>query len=344
MRWRMHLIRLTLIAISAIALALAAQGILLAASTAQLSVAHTNTLPKGPDDSLWNKAPEVDVLLNAQSAVSPALSSRWGSAVKVRAMNDGKSVAFLVEWPDPTRDVATVRRDQFRDAVALQFSVGDGIIGLCMGSPGVVANLWHWKADWQEDIDKGYQELPQAYPNFFKDQYPYATGTPPFDVTKDFSSPEAKAYLIGQAAGNPLSQMTKKSPVEELLTVGFGTVSSKAAQNVDGKGVWSDGKWQVMFVRPMSVQDADAPQFTVGKTATLAVAVWDGANQEVGARKQASSYVTFEVTAPAGAGAKAATIESWSIPLIVAPLLGLIVFMMSRREKKAMVYAGEQGG
>ena len=295
-RWRPTW--LGLLAVAALAVGLAARGVVLAAPTVQLSAPYVvRAAPAGPDDPAWSAAPVVEVPLVAQMGVPSALPAASVPSARLRALHDGQTIYFLVEWADQTRDAQAIRTDQYRDAVALQFGVGEAIPAICMGAPAGLANLWHWKADWQEDIDKGYQELPQAYPNFFKDYYPYASGTPPFNVATDFASDAARAYLVGQAAGNPLSQTARKTPVEELLAAGFGTTTSKTVQNVAGRGIWSNNTWRVMFARPLSVSDPAAPVFAAGKTVSIAVAVWNGANKEVGSRKQTSNFITLAIGA-----------------------------------------------
>jgi cytochrome b558/566 subunit A len=279
------------------ALLLATRDMLLAAPTAQLTAVQVaSAAPTGPDDPVWGSAPVVDVPLTAQASLPPALAQASVVGAKLRAVHDGQTISFMVEWADPTRDVLTIGPNQFRDAAALQFGVGETLAAICMGTPVGLANLWHWKADWQEDIDKGFQDLTAQYPNFWKDYYPYVTaGAPPFNIVTDFTSDAAKAYLIGQAAGNPMSMMARATPVEELLAAGFGTATTKTTQNVAGKGVWQNGVWRVVFTRPLTVQDSAAPIFGVGKTLSIAVAVWNGDNREVGSRKQVSSFVTLAV-------------------------------------------------
>jgi hypothetical protein len=217
--------------------------------------------------------------------------------VNVRSLNDGSRVAFRLQWTDATHDVRATRPDEFRDAAAILFPVGEALPNICMGVAGQVTNLWHWKADWQQDIDLGYQEIPEAHPNFFKDAYPFVTGTPPFHVTTDFASPDAQRYFPAFAAGNPMVRLERASPVEELLSAGFGTATSKESQHVGGRGTWADGAWSVVFMRDLEPADRDAPRLAQGTSVPMAFAVWNGSNQEVGARKQLSSFVTLRVAA-----------------------------------------------
>jgi hypothetical protein len=219
-------------------------------------------------------------------------------SVRVRSLNNGQWISFLLEWQDATQDIYTTKTDQFRDAAAIQFPVDTTTPGACMGVRGKPVNMWHWKADWQADVDQGFRDIVDAYPNFWKDIYPFVYGgKPPHRVPTDFANPDARTYLVGWAAGNPLSQPEKASPVEELVALGFGTTTTRTQQGVIGRGVWQDGRWRVVFSRPLATSDAEAVQFAPGGKAYVAFAVWDGANQEVGARKQLSADVTMTIEA-----------------------------------------------
>ncbi|MBI4496663.1 MAG: nitrate reductase [Chloroflexi bacterium] len=289
------------------AVLLTAQGRALAQQGPFLTARHVVQLPADdPRAGAWDQAPASEVPLIPQGAVMPALRQTSVSKVTVRALHDGKDLAVLLEWQDATRDATTGHPDLFRDAAAIMLPVSEGIPNICMGAAGQIANLWHWKADWQEDIDKGFQDVVDAYPNFYKDFYPFASGQPPFRFPQDFAAAEAKNYSPGLAAGNPLSQPVKTSPVEELTSQGFGTATHKSLQQVNGKGEWANGTWRVVFSRSLKTADPEAPDLAARKDLPLAFAVWNGSNQEVGARKQLSSFLTLAIEeAPAGQTASA---------------------------------------
>jgi hypothetical protein len=284
--------QLVLVAAVALAALLANQGIALAQQGASVVSKRVAEVPLDPMAAAWSQARAIEVPLTPQAAIMPRLSQASIPTARLRSLHDGERIAFMLEWQDATRDASTNQVDRFRDAAAILLSLTPDVPNICMGAPGQLTNLWHWKADWQEDIDKGFQDVVQAYPNFYKDNYTGVSGTPPFQAPEDFSSDLARSYFLGLAAGNPLSQFDKVSPVEELLSAGFGTTTHKAAQNVDGHGVWSDGRWRVVFVRPLQVSDSEAAPLAGRSEFPVAVAVWNGSNQEVGARKQLSSFLT----------------------------------------------------
>ncbi len=288
--------------IVAVALGLTFHGNALAQQGPGINSVKVTQVPSDPFDTAWQQAPPAEVPLIPQSVEVPRLLQVSVSSVTIRSLNDGRTIAFLLEWADKTQDVMASRPDQFRDAAALMFPLGSTLPNICMAGAGQIAHLWHWKADWQTDIDKGYQEVPEAYPNFFRDFYPFATGQSPHTWPADFTAEEARLYSPGWATGNPLSQPQKVTPVEELLANGFGTATHKDQQAVGGRGAWAEGRWRVVLTRAMAPADEDSVNFTGRSEIPLALGVWNGSNQEVGARKQLSSFVTLRIEGTAVLG------------------------------------------
>ncbi len=290
------------------AVALASQGVVLAqAQPALTSVYRAGPLPlTEPLAPLWQEIRGISVPLTPQAGVLPALLQGSVPAVTVKSVNDGQWIAFHLTWDDATQDVSATKPDSFRDAAAIQLPVSEVLPSICMGAAGQLVNLWHWKADWQRDVDEGFRDVVDAYPNFWADFYPFVAGKPPYRMPADFQSPEARAYSVGWAAGNPLSNPTKVSPVEDLNALGFGTATSQEGQDILGRGVWNQGKWTVVFARPLVNGDAQDAQISPNKSTSLAFAVWNGSNREVGARKQVSTWTTLRVEAPRGGGAPGA--------------------------------------
>lgn len=290
-------------ALVALALGLALQGTVLAQQGPLLTAAAARQLPTSPTHNAWRAAPRIEVPLTPQVITKPSLLAPTVSSVTVRALHDGARVAFLLEWADPTRDVSAARQDLFRDAAAIQFPVGEQVPAICMGVRGQLVNIWHWKADWQEDILSGYRDVVDSYPNFYKDAYPGVnplTGTPPYRYPADFASPGARGFLAGWQAGNPLSDPARTSPVEDLSAAGFSTVTHNPRQHVQGEGRWQDGRWRVMFVRDLRTDDPDVAALAPNTEVPVAFAVWNGANQEVGARKQTSTFLTVRLAGAPG--------------------------------------------
>ena len=285
-----------------IAVGFALQGQTLAQAQPQLLVAYKNVdaVPVDPLAPIWDAVPATNVPLAAQLGVPPALQQATVPAISVKAIHNAQWIAFLLTWDDKTRDVTATKPDEFRDAAAIQLPLNPQGTAVCMGVPGQAVNLWHWKADWQEDLDKGFRDVVDAYPNFWGDFYPFAEGKPPYRMPKDFVSSDARAYMVGWSVGNALSNPERVSPVEDLNATGFGAATSQSNQNVIGKGVWKDGKWRVVYARPLTSPDNQDAQLNPGQNSMAAFAVWNWSNREVGARKQTSAWLIMELEARAG--------------------------------------------
>lgn len=258
-----------------------------------------------PDAALWQSATAMEIPLSAQTVTRPFLAETRVKSVTVRAIHNGTQIAFLVEWSDETKNDQTVRVQDFRDSVALQFPLVQGQPFFCMGMQGGNVNIWHWKADWQADI-LAWQDMEAAYPDMNVDQYPFASGEHP--APADYQDIN---YVPALAAGN-LFAAVRASPVEDLMAGGFGTLTAQPAedQNVAGSGVWQDGKWRVIFTRAMDTQEADDVVFSPGMVASVAFAAWDGANGERNGEKSTSQWVSLQLEGKASAAAQTSTAPS----------------------------------
>jgi hypothetical protein len=305
-------------------------GVAFAQTQSQLTSAYVATgLPRlDPASPAWANAPEIEVPLTAQAAVLPILGTPSVPSMRVKSLHDGQWITFRLEWSDDTKDMQATAQDDFRDAAAIQLPLDHSLPGVCMGVRGQTVNLWHWKADWQNDIDNGFQDITAAFPNFWKDYYPFAVGDPPFRAPTDFTDPDARRFIVGWQAGNAFSDPVRVTPVEEMIAEGFGTGTHREEQGVLGRGVWADGKWAVVFERPLVTSSEMQSQLRPGGTAMMAVAAWNGANGEVGSRKQISSDFRLSIAAPAGASAvtipPAPRQNMYWVPVTVAVVFGAL--------------------
>jgi hypothetical protein len=247
-----------------------------------------------PDALAWKNAPPTRITVFGQNITTPMLFNPSITSLESRSMNNGTWIAFFVEWSDSTESAKTLRTEQFRDAIAISFPVTDDRTFIAMGGPNTPVSIAQWKADWQRDIDIGFQDREDEFPNMAVDLYPHAkdnaTGVVPTeDIDKDF--------VAGLAADNPLSNPVKTTPIEELVAEGFGTLTTQTHQDSTGKGIWEDGVWKVIIARPITTPDLSDPQFEPGMKTDIAFAVWDGDNGEVGARKSLSLWNTLLIEA-----------------------------------------------
>lgn len=267
-----------------------------AAGTELVSALIEEALPvTDPESSLWQKATPLSVPLSGQSVVKPVRTTPFVDNLEVRSLNNGTHIAFRISWADGVKNNRTTTLQQFRDAVAIQIGQKTQTPYLCMGAANARMQIMQWKADWQADIEEGFKDLQDAFPNFWVDYYPFVIGEPPYRVPEDF--PEtAKLYLVGYQVGNPFSEPLKVTPVEDAVAEGFSTITTQQSQNAIGRGVWQDGAWSVVISRKMDTGDSqDAP---IDGENIVAFAIWDGESQDRGARKSTSTWVTLRIQGP----------------------------------------------
>ena len=321
--------RLILIAILALSTALTILKVPLASSQGITLIAPeiSGDLPlTDPDSTLWQQATALDIPLSAQSVTAPRLLNTNIKAITVRALHNGQQLAMLVEWTDPTRNDSLIRPQDFRDAVAVQFPVSNAQPFYCMGQTGGNVNIWQWKADWQADLT-ARQDEETAYPNMSVDYYPFATGSHP--APADYTD---RNYVPALAAGN-LFASQYQSPVENLSAGGFGTLTSLPVnlQDVQGHGVWVNGRWRVIFSRNLVTTDAvDEVIFRPGLTYGLAFAAWDGANNERNGQKSTSQWLALQLShAPAAPtpAAQPVDMSQWYLLLTTMGLISLVIIV-----------------
>jgi hypothetical protein len=230
-------------------------------------------LPGDPLDAAWEHVESVHV----------PLSPLWPEpypipGVAVRALHNGKRIVLQLQWRDEILDGAPVRVQDFQDAAALQFSLSGraGFVG--MGDAQNPVNIWQWKAGWQQDVDGQRPDVELAYASLHVDVYPEAS--------------LHGLYRTAGAAGNLLAASGLTSPIEDANASGFGTMTSQpgSSQNVQGRGIWRDGFWSVVFGRELSSKDAGDVALKPGAEVPLAFAIWNGTQRDRNGRKVFSHW------------------------------------------------------
>ena len=256
----------------------------------------TGDLPDGPMDASWEQARPLYV----------GLTPLWWDdqrieGLVVSALHNGEELAIRLSWIDPSLDDRTVRHDEFRDGVAIQFSLSSDP-PFYMGGTGDHGgvNIWYWKADRQQDIERGYQDVDAAFPDRAVDMYPEqrfkltdmsVNEWPHEQITKH--DPE---FITAWGAGNLVSDPNLATPVECLVARGPGTLSGKPAnaQLVNGQAVYERGLWYVQLRRAMSLPAADGHgderMFKPGDYLPVSFAIWNGSAGDRDGKKNISLW------------------------------------------------------
>jgi DMSO reductase family type II enzyme heme b subunit len=251
-----------------------------------------------PDAAYWQDATPAMAPVLPQNIATPSKLTPGTPLIEARAVHNGEWIAFRIEWTDATQN-ERVNKDEYTDAVAMALPVAaKGATSPFMGGSGTPMEILHWKAIWQHDVEHGYADITATHANTAVVRYHGSTTsvTHPLPVVLE----QAEARLANPAInyGNPVSQINRTNPAEQLAAVGFtGTLTTQQHQDIRAWGRYADGKWAVVFARPLRTGDAQDKELEAGMDHELNFAVWDGAAGDIGSRKSYSMLVPLHLEA-----------------------------------------------
>jgi DMSO reductase family type II enzyme heme b subunit len=221
----------------------------------------SNKLTLDPNDPLWDASDgpkKIMLELGPQMFTNPKWPDPSIKEVTVSVVRNKSELAILLEWEDNAKDNSFGFSERFTDQAAVMFPLEpqEEAPMITMGNEGRTVNIWQWKASWQKDLGPEKESQTRR--------------------RQDSSS-----------SSGPVSD--RLSPVEDLNAEGFSTLTIQEEQNVQGKGVWRDNRWRVIFRRPLTNSDTADAQFD-GST-QMAIAVWNGANKERNGQKGLIGWV-----------------------------------------------------
>lgn len=221
-------------------------------------------LPVAPEDPAWDKVPVMTIPLSGQVITRPVWPEPSARALNLRSIHNGTEIAFLLEWQDNTKN-DRLTPGTFRDGVAVGLPLGDAPAFFCMGQLDHYINIWHWKADWQSDIDRRAQRASEGR-----------------------RSGEVRRFEVIPR---------RKSSVEDLIGGGFSTLTTKEDQGrVQGKATWKDGVWRVVIRRPMSsVGQENEARLEPGRLQAITFAIWNGENKERNGQKAVAPWYQLAI-------------------------------------------------
>lgn len=220
-------------------------------------------LPNSADDADWRKVSPVTIPLSGQVITRPVWPEPTVRALTVRSVHNGTEIAFLLEWQDNTKN-DRLTPGTFRDGVAVGLPLGDAPAFFCMGQLDHYINIWHWKADWQSDIDRRAARASEKKEG----------GVRTFEVIP-----------------------RRVSSVEDLIGGGFSTLTTKEKQGrVQGQAVWRDGVWHVVMRRLLvSEEQENEATLVPGRIQTVSFAVWNGENKERNGQKAVAPWFQLSI-------------------------------------------------
>ena len=224
-------------------------------------------IPSYPSDKAWEALAPIPIPLSGQIITRPVWPEPSSKVISVRSIHNGKDISFLVEWRDATKN-ERLTPGVFRDGAAVALPLGDAPAFFCMGQLDHYVNIWHWKADWQSDVDRRAARA--------KEKKRKKRGIRRFEVIP-----------------------RRSSSVEDLIGGGFSTLTTKARQGrIKGQAEWKSGFWRVVMKRPLTRQGKEAEnEATIipGRMQAVAFAVWNGENKERNGQKAVASWLQLLV-------------------------------------------------
>ena len=224
-------------------------------------------LPQGADDPRWGAGEGAMLPLAGQVIIEPRLFAPTVTAVFVKSMHNGEEVALLVTWHDPSLSIATAGEAASED---------EGV-----SEQGIVSML--------DDA------LAVQFP------------------TKISDGPERPFFLMGDARRATYAWVWQASPslspeagavageVKEGRAKGLTRFQEQPAdaQDVRGRIIYSDGRYQLLIHRSLRTEDKNDLQLEVGAFIPIAFAAWDGFNGEAGTRCSVSTWYYLLLEKPA---------------------------------------------
>lgn len=242
-------------------------------------------VPSQPSDPAWEKVGPLPVPLSGQIITRPVWPEPSARALSIRSIHNGQDIAFLLEWQDATIN-ESLTPGVFRDGVAVALPLGNAPAFFCMGQLDHYVNIWHWKADWQSDVDRRAERAKES--------------------KRDQSGPRRFEVIP-----------RRPSSVEDLIGGGFSTLTSKEQQGrIQGQAEWKSGLWRVVMKRPLTLSgdDLDNEAMLVpGRMQAVAFAVWNGENKERNGQKAVASWMQLLID-PVHSAAKNRSGSSESTP------------------------------
>ncbi len=224
-------------------------------------------IPTGPSDAAWETIAPIPIPLSGQIITRPVWPEPSAKVISVRSVHNGNDLSFLVEWQDATKN-ERLTPGVFRDGAALALPLGDAPAFFCMGQLDHYVNIWHWKADWQSDVDRRKARA--------KEKKRSKRGIRRFEVIP-----------------------RRPSSIEDLIGGGFSTLTSKVRQGtVKGEAEWKNGFWRVVMRRPLTKAGGGAENdglLVPGRMQAVSFAVWNGEHKERNGQKAVASWIQLLV-------------------------------------------------
>jgi len=222
-------------------------------------------LPDDPDDPAWktvdsNFYPLAGQIIQSEKVTYPIIDN-----VVVKALHNGKDIAFYLHWDDPTVDPILKKSTTVEESPA----------------PPLPAHL-----QIDEPEEQTTEELkPQEFPDSIAIQFPTT-----------INDGNEKPYFLNGDSEHPVNLWKWSShPMKALEMTAKGiekiNIQNDSSQNLTSKASFKYGRYFLVMKRPLTTSDAEIDiQFRPGQTTPIAFNIWNGSAGETGSKKVISSW------------------------------------------------------
>jgi DMSO reductase family type II enzyme heme b subunit len=312
-------------------------------ASAQVMAAKVDTLPEDLDDEAWQKSDEAWFPLTAQIMWEPVNTNPTLFGVKVRALHDGESIAFLLEWDDPSFSNPNLV------TAAPAAEEEDDFWGEEESDDGGEDDFWG-----EEESEEAAAEPAKVVFDSFAIQFPSGlpkTNEKPYFVMGDgktgvnlwrwtngdglqaveFSGeaddPAAKYWLEYGGEAQTSAQLAKgRDKIED--------VSDGAP--LAGKLHYRNGTYRLILKRALVSPNTKEVQLVEGQFIPIAFWGWDGHNGEEGVKASLSAWYWLVLEQPMAQSAY------YKIGLAVLITLALMALAVRAAKAKAAAATEEQ--
>ena len=222
-------------------------------------------LPDDPGDPTWktvssNFYPLGGQIIQSEKIIYPIIDN-----VVVKALHNGKEIAFYLHWDDPTVDPILKKTTTVEESPA----------------PPLPAHL-----QTDEPEEQPTEELkPQEFPDSIAIQFPTSLGDgnqKPYFLNGD----SEHSVNLWKWSSHPMKAL-------ELTATGIEKITTQkdSSQNLTSKASFKYGRYFLVMKRPLTTSDPKIDiQLQPGQTTPIAFNIWNGSAGETGSKKVISSW------------------------------------------------------
>lgn len=235
-------------------------------------------IPDDPEHELWQKRERRIVLFGGQITHKPRNFVNRIDDVWVKSLYNSKHIAFLFQWDDRSKSVATEKLPFTPTEVNLdQYGIKEQA-PVTGEADSIAANQIKYTVyndAFAFEFPVKWQELPPPE----KPRYLWGDSKYPVDIVKWEADGSIRAFK-----GTGWDQdFEERDSYEEKLKV--------------LKAEWKDGRWTLMIQRPIKDDYDEDTSFEMGQYIPTVFFVWDGHNGDIG-RKMAVSAFYYTILEP----------------------------------------------